>query len=242
MKDIIKLKVGMKVYKNPETWKKNDFDNWGRGIGVGEVLEIFEDGTLDVRWSAGKCYENFKELSFEEISNKDSILQSISELKEITNEINNLDEYDDYNQIGLGSIKEEMIRNLKKKILNSSLKETDYLKKILNFLNDEKKTIDNIFPINQFQEFINKSELLPLETGEREYIKILKTLLEKYKVLYDIKDEQKQDLIYINEIEPLLNVINHNEDYLNKILVEHSFDLNLKENNIEKSNNDFIIN
>lgn len=55
-----KFKVGDKVIKNEETWESNDFDDWGRGIGVGIVVEPpFElnDEEVDVRWPNGICFE-----------------------------------------------------------------------------------------------------------------------------------------------------------------------------------------
>lgn len=56
-----KFKIGDLVVKNPLTWKSNDFDGWGRGIGIGIVViapfEIEED-EVDVRWPAGRCFEN----------------------------------------------------------------------------------------------------------------------------------------------------------------------------------------
>jgi hypothetical protein len=56
----MKLKIGDKVKKNPETWVKNDFDSWGRGEGIGEVVEPpfdLEDYDVDVRWPEGRCFE-----------------------------------------------------------------------------------------------------------------------------------------------------------------------------------------
>jgi hypothetical protein len=53
--------VGDKVIKNPVTWVANDFDAWGRGVGVGLVVEapfpIDDLGLVDVRWPAGCCAE-----------------------------------------------------------------------------------------------------------------------------------------------------------------------------------------
>ncbi len=52
--------IGDKVVKNEETWEPNDFDNWGRGIGVGQIVEPpfeMEDGEVDVRWEGGRCFE-----------------------------------------------------------------------------------------------------------------------------------------------------------------------------------------
>ena len=55
------FKIGDRVIKNPQTWKPNDFDSWGRGIGVGEVVEPPHepgDSEVDVRWPGGRCFED----------------------------------------------------------------------------------------------------------------------------------------------------------------------------------------
>ena len=52
--------VGAYVQKNSETWVANDFDSWGRGQGIGQVVEPPFDlpvGEVDVRWPAGRCFE-----------------------------------------------------------------------------------------------------------------------------------------------------------------------------------------
>lgn len=52
--------VGDKVVKNEETWEPNDFDSWGRGIGVGIIVEPpfeMDKGEVDVRWEGGRCFE-----------------------------------------------------------------------------------------------------------------------------------------------------------------------------------------
>jgi hypothetical protein len=55
------FKVGDRVVKNPATWIANEFDAWGRGIGIGEVVEpphLLDDlRMVDVRWPAGRCGE-----------------------------------------------------------------------------------------------------------------------------------------------------------------------------------------
>jgi hypothetical protein len=54
------FKVGDRVVKNPATWQANDFDSWGRGEGVGVVVEppfYLEETAVDVRWPAGRCFE-----------------------------------------------------------------------------------------------------------------------------------------------------------------------------------------
>lgn len=58
------FKVGDKVVKNPDTWIANDFDRWGRGEGVGVVVEPpFEMGEeVDVRWPCGRCFERVDQL------------------------------------------------------------------------------------------------------------------------------------------------------------------------------------
>ncbi len=53
--------VGDRVVRNPATWEPNDFDSWGRGVGVGVVVEPpfpLEPGRADVRWPAGRCFED----------------------------------------------------------------------------------------------------------------------------------------------------------------------------------------
>lgn len=55
------FRAGDKVVKRPETWAPNDFDRWGRGQGVGVVVEppftVDGVGYVDVRWPAGRCFE-----------------------------------------------------------------------------------------------------------------------------------------------------------------------------------------
>lgn len=51
------MKIGDKVIKNINTWTVSDFDSWGRGIGIGEVVDINSNDTVDVRWKGGRCYE-----------------------------------------------------------------------------------------------------------------------------------------------------------------------------------------
>ncbi len=61
----MKIRIGDFVKKNPENWIKNDFDTWGRGIGVGVVVEPpfeMEDDEVDVRWPRGRCFENTSQL------------------------------------------------------------------------------------------------------------------------------------------------------------------------------------
>ena len=59
------MKVGDRVIKNPETWEVTEFDQWGRGIGVGIIVEPpfeLDDLTVDVRWKNGRCFENINGL------------------------------------------------------------------------------------------------------------------------------------------------------------------------------------
>ncbi len=58
--------VGDKVVKNPQTWVKNEFDGWGRGEGVGIVVEppfsLDDINSIDVRWETGRCFEDVQGL------------------------------------------------------------------------------------------------------------------------------------------------------------------------------------
>jgi len=60
------FKIGDSVVKNPETWEPNEFDFWGRGIGIGQVVKppfyIDDLASVDVRWPAGRCFEKIKGL------------------------------------------------------------------------------------------------------------------------------------------------------------------------------------
>lgn len=52
--------IGTYVKKNPETWIVDEFDSWGRGIGVAVIVEppfAMLDNELDVRWPGGRCFE-----------------------------------------------------------------------------------------------------------------------------------------------------------------------------------------
>jgi len=59
------FEVGDRVVRNPATWKSNDFDSWGRGIGIGVVVEppfVLDSDEVDVRWPAGRCFESTTQL------------------------------------------------------------------------------------------------------------------------------------------------------------------------------------
>jgi hypothetical protein len=57
--------IGDRVVKNPAMWKPNAFDDWGRGEGVGVVVEPpyhMYDDKVDVRWPHGRCFESTDQL------------------------------------------------------------------------------------------------------------------------------------------------------------------------------------
>jgi hypothetical protein len=57
--------IGDRVVKNPAMWKPNAFDDWGRGEGVGVVVEPpfhMNDDEVDVRWPHGRCFESTGQL------------------------------------------------------------------------------------------------------------------------------------------------------------------------------------
>ena len=61
----IELNPGDKVKKNDKTWKINDFDSWGRGIGIGIVAvppHKLDKNEVDVIWPAGRCFEYIDQL------------------------------------------------------------------------------------------------------------------------------------------------------------------------------------
>lgn len=61
----MEFKIGDRVIKNEETWKPNDFDGWGRGVGIGVVVEPpyeMYDYEVDVRWEGGRCFEMVEQL------------------------------------------------------------------------------------------------------------------------------------------------------------------------------------
>ncbi len=65
MEPATKLEIGDLVVKNPKTHVPNDFNWWGRGLGIGEVVEPpfeMEDWEADVRWPAGRCFEEARQL------------------------------------------------------------------------------------------------------------------------------------------------------------------------------------
>jgi hypothetical protein len=61
----VTLTIGDRVIRNSATWQPNEFDSWGRGVGVGVVVEPpFELGAdeVDVRWYGGRCFESVEQL------------------------------------------------------------------------------------------------------------------------------------------------------------------------------------
>lgn len=59
------FQVGKRVVRNPATWQPNAFDRWGRGLGVGVVVDPpFPLGSdeVDVRWPGGRCFEWVEQL------------------------------------------------------------------------------------------------------------------------------------------------------------------------------------
>jgi hypothetical protein len=62
----MELVIGDKVIRNDRTWIVNEFDGWGRGVGIGVVVDIpfttDSDIIVDVRWEHGRCYESINQI------------------------------------------------------------------------------------------------------------------------------------------------------------------------------------
>lgn len=57
---MVAFAVGESVKRYPAMWQPNEFDSWGRGIGVGVAVEPpfpLEPEEVDVLWPAGRCFE-----------------------------------------------------------------------------------------------------------------------------------------------------------------------------------------
>ena len=57
---------GQRVVKNPARWVASDFDGWGRGQGVGIIVQapydVSDVNMVDVRWPGGRCFEAVDQL------------------------------------------------------------------------------------------------------------------------------------------------------------------------------------
>lgn len=61
----MEFKIGDKVVKNPYTWIPSEFDAWGAGEGVGEIIKPpfeLDEGYVDVKWPNGRCFQQTIEL------------------------------------------------------------------------------------------------------------------------------------------------------------------------------------
>jgi hypothetical protein len=56
------FKVGDRVVKNPKMWIASEFDKWGAGHGIGEVVDLLSGNDIDVRWPSGRCLQRYFEL------------------------------------------------------------------------------------------------------------------------------------------------------------------------------------
>jgi hypothetical protein len=56
--------IGDRVVKNRDRWQPSEFDRWGAGVGVGEVVGVLGGlpTVIDVRWPAGRCYQRADEV------------------------------------------------------------------------------------------------------------------------------------------------------------------------------------
>ena len=57
--------IGDQVVKNPKVWCINDWSAWGRGEGIGTIVEppfALLEGSVDVAWPTGRCFEKVADL------------------------------------------------------------------------------------------------------------------------------------------------------------------------------------
>ena len=62
----MEYRIGELVQKDEESWKPNDFDLWGRGVGVGTVVLspfCLNGEAVDVVWPAGRCFEDLDQIT-----------------------------------------------------------------------------------------------------------------------------------------------------------------------------------
>ncbi len=59
------FKVGDQVIKHPEKWQWNEMSDWGRGKGIGIIVDppfVLQEGSVDVAWPTGRCFEKVEQL------------------------------------------------------------------------------------------------------------------------------------------------------------------------------------
>ena len=67
--------IGDQVVKNPKTWRYDDYSGWGRGEGIGTIVEppfVLQPGSVDVSWPTGRCFEYVKELLRADVVEEDN--------------------------------------------------------------------------------------------------------------------------------------------------------------------------
>lgn len=67
--------IGDQVVKNPKTWRYDDYSGWGRGEGIGTIVEppfALQEGSVDVAWPTGRCFEYVKELLRADVVEEDN--------------------------------------------------------------------------------------------------------------------------------------------------------------------------
>lgn len=162
--------IGDKVVKG-KGYIPNEFDSWGRGFGIGEVVAVEPD--IDVMWTTGRCYEDADQI------------MSINELRKAScaviiknGEVLAVSRKNNHSDFGLPGGKADGEETFEEAIIREMDEETGYQIKIIKELCED---VDGDFLVKTFLcELIGEPKQLdPIETGVVKFL--------PYETLMDFK-------------------------------------------------------